>query len=70
MQWSQLKKRIEERLAKSVRSRVVLGSTTYRHSHDMEGRGWIAIDKQEILNIPTTTVINLMNLTFMSAIPQ
>ena len=53
MQWSQLKKRIEERLAESVRGRIALGSTVYRHSHDEEGRGWIAIDKQEILNMAT-----------------
>jgi hypothetical protein len=53
MQWSQLKKRIDERLAESVRGRIELRSTSYRHSHDEEGRGWIAIDQHEILNMAT-----------------
>lgn len=40
-------------MAESVRGRIALGSTVYRHSSDEEGRGWIAIDKQEILNMAT-----------------
>lgn len=55
MKWSQLKKRIESCLAESVRDRITFGSTTYRKAHDELGRGWIAIDKQEILNMASIT---------------
>jgi hypothetical protein len=47
MKWSQLRKRIEDLLADSVRKRVQIGSTAYVKSGD--GRGWISIDGQEIL---------------------
>lgn len=40
-------------MANSVRSRIQLGSTTYGRSSD--GRGWIAIDKQQILTMTWTT---------------
>ncbi|MDH3974563.1 MAG: PcfJ domain-containing protein, partial [Deltaproteobacteria bacterium] len=43
MRWSQLKKRIE------------IGATSYRKSHDQVGRGWIAIDKCQIINMCTIT---------------
>ena len=55
MQWSQLRKRIENTIAESVRVRIQFGSTSYRHSHDQEGRGWIAIDGHEILNMASLT---------------
>ncbi|MFH2045414.1 MAG: PcfJ domain-containing protein [Pseudomonadota bacterium] len=55
MKWSQLKKRIEGIIAESVRGRVELGSTSYRKSHDQEGRGWILIDKHEIINMCSIT---------------
>jgi len=51
MQWSQLKKRIQEKIADPVRNRIDFGSTCYRKSHDQEGRGWISVDKTEILNL-------------------
>ncbi|MGE5293954.1 MAG: PcfJ domain-containing protein [Solirubrobacterales bacterium] len=47
MKWSQLRKRIEDLLADSVRERVQIGSTAYGRSSD--GRGWISIDGHEIL---------------------
>lgn len=53
MNWSQLKKRITERLAESVRDRIDFGITNYRKSHDQMGRGWITIDKNEIIDMPT-----------------
>lgn len=53
MKWSQLKKRIQERIADQVRGRIDFGSTRYRRSHDREGRGWISIDKREILDLST-----------------
>lgn len=53
MQWSQLKKRINERLAESVHGRIDLRSTSYRHSLGQDGRGSIAIDGHEILSLAT-----------------
>ena len=55
MTWTQLKKRIENMLAESVRDRVDFGSTSYRKSHDQEGRGWILIDGREIINMCSIT---------------
>lgn len=55
MQWSQLKKRIFERFAQSVKERIDIGSTCYRKMHDQLGRGWISIDKKEILDMSTYT---------------
>jgi PcfJ-like protein len=53
MKWSQLKKRIEDCLADSVKKRVTFGSVSYRKAHDQEGRGWIAIDGKQILDMAT-----------------
>jgi hypothetical protein len=54
MQWSQLRKRIEGRLAESVRKRIRLGFTIYRKSHDHgEGRGSIEIDGVQVLDMST-----------------
>ena len=40
-------------VADSVRERITFGQTSYRKSHDQMGRGWIAIDGKEILNMPS-----------------
>src|SRR6476469_7554917 len=53
MQWSQLKKQVESRFAPSMAGRVELRTTSYRHTHDAEGRGWITIDKEEVHNFCT-----------------
>ena len=55
MKWSQLKKRIEEGMADSVRGRVQIWSTRYRHSHDEEGEAWITLDGQRIHSFGTLT---------------
>ena len=52
MKWSQLKKRIQGKLADSFRNRIDFGITRYANSYTMS-RGWISIDKQEILNMST-----------------
>lgn len=51
MKWSQLKKRISDHLADCVKTRVDFFSTAYRKAHDEYGRGWITIDKEEIINM-------------------
>ncbi len=53
MQWTQLKKRIENGFARSVQGRVSVHAARYRHSHDSEGRGWITLDKREIASFAT-----------------
>lgn len=51
MKWNQINKRIETMQADSVRGRIIFGITSYRRSHDQIGRGWIALDGKEILNM-------------------
>lgn len=51
MQWSQLKKRTESHFADSIKGRIKIGSTSYHHAHDEEGRGYIQIDGKEIINM-------------------
>jgi hypothetical protein len=53
MPWSRLKKQVESRFAASMVGRVELRATSYRHTHDGEGRGWITLDKEEIHNFCT-----------------
>jgi hypothetical protein len=53
MNWSQLKKRIENTFADSVRGRVEIWLTHYRRAHDQEGEAWITIDKKRIFYIGT-----------------
>lgn len=48
MQWSKLKKRVEENFADSVRSRIEIFTTAYRRQDEIS-RSWMVIDgKQEI----------------------
>ncbi len=51
MQWSKLKRRIEQGLADSVRGRVAFHVTGYRTAHDHQGRGWIVVDGEEVANM-------------------
>jgi hypothetical protein len=51
MHWSQLKKRIEALFADTVQGRVELHTTRYHKAHDQMGRGWITIDKVQIINM-------------------
>src|SRR5688572_10633010 len=53
MQWSRLKAAVEARFAPSLRNRVELRATRYRHAHDGEGRGWITLDGVEIFEAST-----------------
>jgi len=52
MQWSKLRSQVEDLFADSVKGRVRLHSTRYRKMHDQEGRAWITIDGEEIVNMP------------------
>ena len=53
MQWSQLKSRIEDGFAASVKGRVEVWSTRYRRAHDKQGESWITIDGQKVVTMGT-----------------
>ena len=53
MQWSQLKKRIEDTFAQSVKGRLEIWSTRYRHAVHQYGEAWITIDKKKIVTMGT-----------------
>jgi hypothetical protein len=53
MQWSKLKKQTEALFAPSMKGRVELRSTSYRKSHDEEGRGYVTIDGEDVWNMDT-----------------
>ena len=51
--WTKLKKRVEDRFADSVKGRLELRMTRYRHAHDGEGEAWITFDRQKIATMST-----------------
>jgi hypothetical protein len=53
MQWSKAKARVESLFAPSVAGRVELRTANYRKAPDMEGRGWITIEGEEVDNFCT-----------------
>ena len=53
MQWSQLKKQVEERICDSLQGRLEVWLTVYRHTHDGEGRSWLTLDGTEIASMAT-----------------
>ena len=58
MRWSKLKQRIEEGFANSVRGRVEIWTTRYRHAHDQEGEAWITIDGERLHSMGTMRFYN------------
>ena len=52
MQWSKLRTKVESLFAEGIKGRVGLYSTRYRSMHDHEGRSWITLDGEEIVNMP------------------
>lgn len=55
MKWSKLKQRVEACFADSVRGRVEVWTTRYRHAHDAVGEGWITVDKERVHSMGTLT---------------
>lgn len=51
MRWSRLKRNVESFFADSVKGRVGLHSTRYRTMHDHDGRAWITLDGEEMVNM-------------------
>ncbi|MFC7513559.1 hypothetical protein ACFQUU_00930 [Herbaspirillum sp. GCM10030257] len=57
MQWSQLKKSLEASFAESVRGRVEVWATRYRHAHEQAGEAWITFDKHRLDADPDRTAV-------------
>jgi hypothetical protein len=53
MKWSQLKKRVEDNLAPTIKGRVQFFTTAYRKPNSSTGRGWITLDGEEVANFST-----------------
>jgi hypothetical protein len=53
MKWSKLKQNIEETFADSVKGRVNIYATRYTVGSHWMARGWITIDKVEVVNFST-----------------
>lgn len=53
MQWSKMKKTLEDFLCPSLKGRVSYGVTNYRKAHDEMGRAYIRVDSKEIINMCT-----------------
>lgn len=53
VRWSRVKSRVRALLAGAVKDRVDFHSTRYRRAHDSDGRAWITLDGEEVLNMAT-----------------
>lgn len=51
MKWSKLKQRAESLFCNAVKGRIELRLTCYHKAEDQMGRGWITIDKVEVVNM-------------------
>lgn len=60
MQWSQLKKQLQTRMAESVSGSIDLYQTRYRHSHDQEGEFWIMLGKSRIFSSGSLSYLDLL----------
>ena len=58
MRWSKLKGEVESFFADSIKSRVELRATRYHKQHDQEGRGYIVVDKEELISFCTVSTWN------------
>ncbi|WP_321530411.1 hypothetical protein [uncultured Desulfuromonas sp.] len=58
MRWSQLRKRLRDRFAESVRKRVDVHQTRYRNSHDQEGELWFSIDGSRLFSSGSATYLS------------
>jgi hypothetical protein len=58
MRWSKLKQLVEDRMADSLQRRVEVYYTRYRTMKDEYGRGWITLDKSEIVRMSDHDFIN------------
>lgn len=50
MKWSKLKKRIEENFAESIKGRIEIFTTAYRHQDNLS-RSWVVVDKEQKVSL-------------------
>ncbi len=55
MQFSKLKKTLESFLCDSLRGRLEIYATVYRHSHDDKTRVWLTLDNEQIFSAADLT---------------
>lgn len=55
MQWSKLKQQVKNRLSPKLADRVDLNSAGYRWHHEADGRIWLTVDGEEVVNFCTHT---------------
>lgn len=58
MRWSQLKKQLQDRFAKSIAATIDLNQTRYRHSHDQEGEFWISFRGSRMFSAGSLTYLS------------
>lgn len=58
MQWSQLRKRLLDRVADRIRSRIDIQQTRYRHAPDQEGEIWLTLDKERIFSAGSASYLS------------
>lgn len=58
MRWSQLKKQLQDRFARSVAASIDLNQTRYRHSHDQEGEFWISLHGSRIFSVGSLSYLS------------
>lgn len=70
MQWSQLRKRLKERLADSIKSRIDVHQTRYRHAHDQEGEIWLSVDGNSVFNAGSSAYLSKLGTLVSENIKQ
>jgi len=53
MEWSKLKKQLEDFICPSLKGRVEFWITNYRKAHDQAGRAYITVNGKEVVNMCT-----------------
>lgn len=61
MQWSQLRKRLLDRVADRIRSRIDIQQTRYRNAPDQEGEIWLTVDKERIFSAGSASYLSKLD---------
>ena len=69
IRWSKVRTRVEALFAESVRGRVGFHTTCYRRAHDEDGRAWITLDGEEIINLSSVEALHAWGRLAPAAAP-
>lgn len=58
--WSKVKKKLDSFICDSLKGRLQFRVTSYRWTHDEQGRACITVDKKEVFNMCTLTSNNVL----------